>query len=63
MGLRDNYAQLIDENYNDEMCPMPPMEARIQVENYYPLGTKIEREFNKDCIVWNTFVTAFDLEI
>ena len=45
------------------MCPIAPLEVWIRVKNYYPiLGTKIEREFNKDCIVWNTVVTAFDLK-
>ena len=37
-------------------------EAIDGVKNSYPLGTKIEKEFNKNGIVWNTVVTAFDLE-
>ena len=32
------------------------------MENYYPLGTKIEREFNCGSIILTTVVTAFDLE-
>ena len=45
------------------MYPMPPLEVWIQVKNYYPLGTKTEREFNCDSIVWSTVVTAFYLEM
>ena len=50
VGLREDYAQLIDEKYHDEMCPMPRLEVWIHVKNYYPLGTKIT-ELNKDDIV------------
>ena len=45
------------------MCPMPPLEVWIKVKNYYPIGTKIEREFNKDTgYIYDAIVTAFDLE-
>ena len=63
VGLRENFADLIDEKYHEVMCPIPPLEVWIQVKKYYSLGTKIEREFNKDGIVWSTIVTAFDLEM
>ena len=48
VGLRENYADLIDDKYHEEMCPMPPLEIWIKVKNWYPIGTKIEREFPKD---------------
>ena len=60
--LRENYAQLIDKKYHDEMCPISPLEVWIWVKNYYPLGIKIERKINKDGIIWNAVVTPFDLE-
>ena len=48
VGLRENYADLIDVEYRKEMYPMPPLEMWIKVKNWYPLGTMIEREFPKD---------------
>ena len=29
VGLRENYADLIDVQYHEEMCPMPPLEVWI----------------------------------
>ena len=29
VGLRENYAKLIDKKYNKEMCPMPPLEVWV----------------------------------
>ena len=48
VGLRENYAELIDNEYHKEMCLMPPLEVQIKVKNCYPLGTRIERGFVKD---------------
>ena len=63
MRLRENYAKLIDEKYHKEMCPMPPSEVWFKGKNYYPIGTKIEREFKKDSsFVYDAVVTTFDLE-
>ena len=33
VGLRENYADLIDVEYHKEMCPMPPLEVQIKVKN------------------------------
>ena len=63
VGLRENYAELIDNEYHKEMCPMPPLEVWIKVKNWYPLGTRIEREFVKDSgIIYDATVTDIDLE-
>ena len=63
VGLRENYADLIDVKYHKEMCPMPPLEVWIKVKNWYPIGTKIEREFVKDSgIIYDATVTDIDIE-
>ena len=62
VGLYENFAGLIDPIYHDEMCPMPVLDVWIQVKNYYPIGTKIEREFKKNGRVLTTVVVDFDLE-
>ena len=63
VGLRENYAELIDDEYLKELCPMPPLDVLIKVNNYYPLGTRIEREFVKDSgIIYDATVTDIDLE-
>ena len=36
VGLRENYADLIDVKYHEEMCPMPLLEIWIKVKNWYP---------------------------
>ena len=54
---------MIDEKYHIEICPMPPLEVWIKVTNYYPIGTKIEREFKKYTgYVYDAVVTTFNLE-
>ena len=63
VGLRENYPDLIDNEYHKEMCPIPPLEVWIKVKNYYPIGTIIEREFKKDTgYIYDAIATAFDLE-
>ena len=44
------------------MCPKPALDVWIQVKNYYPIGTKIERVFRKNRIVLTTTVVDFNLE-
>ena len=61
--LRENYAKLIDNKYNKEMCPNPPLDVWIKVKSYYPLGTRIEREFIKNKGVnYDAIITDIDLE-
>ena len=63
VGLRENYANLIDNEYHKEMCPMPPLKVWIKVKNWYPIGTMIEREFLKDSgLIYDATVTDIDLE-
>ena len=63
VGLRENYADLIDVEYHKEMCPMPPLEVWIKVKNWYPIGTMIEREFPKDSgLIYDATVTDIDIE-
>ena len=63
VGLRENYAILIGKKYHKDMCPMPLFKVWIKVKNYYPIGTKIERESKKDPgYVYDAIVTAFDLK-
>ena len=63
VGLRENYAILIDNKYHKEMCPMLPLELWIKVKNYYPIGTRIEREFTKDSsLIYDAIVTDIDLK-
>ena len=62
VGLYENFAELIDPIYHDEMCPKPDLDVWIRVKNYYPIGTKIEREFRKNGKVLTAVVVAFDLE-
>ena len=62
MGLYENFTGLIDPIYHDEMCPKPALDVWIRVKNYYPIGTKIEREFRKNGRVLTAVVVAFDLE-
>ena len=62
VGLRENYADLIDVKYHEEMCPMPPLEVWIKVKNWYPIGTKIEREFVKDSgVIYDATVTDINI--
>ena len=64
VGLRENYADLIDNEYHEKMCPMPPLEVRIKVNNWYPIGTMIEREFVRDSgVIYDATVTDIDIEI
>ena len=44
------------------MCPKPALDVWIQVKNYYPIGTKIEREFRKNGGVLIAAVVDFNLE-
>ena len=44
------------------MCPKPALDVWIRVKNYYPIGTKIEREFKKNGIVLTAVVVGFDLD-
>ena len=63
VGLRENYADLIDVQYHEEMCPMPPLEVWIKVKNWYPIGTKIEREFPKESgLFYDATVTDINIE-
>ena len=65
MRLRENYTELIDQEYHEEICPIPPLDVWIKVKNWYPLGTRIgiEREFVKDSgIIYNATVTDIDLQ-
>ena len=63
VGLRENYADLIDNKYHKEICPISPLEVWIKVKNYYPIGTKIEREFPQDSgLIYDAIVTDIDLE-
>ena len=61
--LRENYAELIDDEHHKEMCPMPPLEVRIKVNNWYPIGIMIEREFVRDSgVIYDATVTDIDIE-
>ena len=63
VGLRENYADLIDVEYHKEMCPMPPLEVWIKVKNWYPIGTMIKREFVKvSGVIYDATVTDIDIE-
>ena len=62
VGLYENYHGLIDSQYHDEMCPKPKLDVWIRVKNYYPLQTKIEREFRKNGIVLSAVVVDFNLD-
>ena len=62
VGLRENFVDLIDEKYHDEMCPMPSIEVWIRVKNYYPIGTKIEKEFRNNGVVLFAVVADFDID-
>ena len=63
VGLRENYADLIDVQYHEEMCPMSPLEVWIKVKNWYPIGTMIEREFPKDSgLIYDATVTDINIE-
>ena len=63
VGLRENYAKLIDNKFHEEMCPNPLLDVWIKVKKHYPLGTKIEREFKENkSVIYNKTVTAIDLE-
>ena len=62
VGLRENYADLIDVQYHKEMCPIPPLEIWIKVKNWYPIETKIERQFPKDSGVFYD-ATVTDINI
>ena len=63
VGLRENYAKLIDNKFHVEMCPNPLLlDVWTKVKNYYPLGTKIEREFKENKgVIYDATVTAIDL--
>ena len=62
VGLRENYADLIDDKYHKEMCPMPPLEVWIKVKSYYPIGTRIEREFTKNSgLIYDATITDIDI--
>ena len=64
VGLRENYADLIDVQYHKEMCPMPPLEVWIKVKNWYLIGTKIERQFPKDNgVFYDATVTDIDIRL
>ena len=42
---------------------MPPLEVWIKVKNWYPIGTKIEREFPKDSgVFYDATVTDINIE-
>ena len=60
--LYENFHDLIDEKYHDEMCSKPALDVWIQVKNYHPIGTKIEREFKKNGIVLTAVFIDFNLE-
>ena len=63
VGLRENYAKLIDNEYHKEMCPMPSLEVWIKVKNCYPIGTRIERKFLEDSgLIYDATITDIDLE-
>ena len=62
VGLYENFHDLIDEKYHDEMCPKPALDVWIRVKNYYPIGTKIEREFKKNGVVLTVVVVDFNLK-
>ena len=63
VGLRENYADLIDNKYHKEMCLMPPLEVWIKVKNWYPIGTMIKREFVKNSgVIYDATVTD-DIDI
>ena len=62
VGIWENYHDLIDEKYHNEMCPKPALDVWIRVKNYYPIGTKIEREFRKNGILFTAAVVDFNLE-
>ena len=63
VGLRENHAELIDNKYHKEMCPMPPLKVWIKGKNYYPIGTRIEREFTNDSgLIYDATITDIDLE-
>ena len=61
VGLYENFYDLIDDKYHDEMCLKSALDVWIQVKNYYPFGTKIEREFKKNGIVLTVVVIDFNL--
>ena len=44
------------------MCPEPKLDVWIQVKNYYPMGTKIERELKKKSIVLTAVIVGFNLD-
>ena len=45
------------------MCPNPPLDVWIKVKNYYPLGTRIEREFLKNKgVIYDATITDIDLK-
>ena len=62
VGLYKNFHDLMDERYHNKMCPKPALDVWIRVKNYYPIGTKIEREFKKNGVVLTTVVVDFILE-
>ena len=37
VGLKENYAKLIDKKYHKEKCLMPLLRVWIKVKNYYPI--------------------------
>ena len=43
VGLYKNFHDLMDERYHNKMCPKPALDVWIRVNNYYPIGTKIEQ--------------------
>ena len=65
VGVKENYAELIDKEseYHKEVYSMPSLDIWIKVMNWYPLGTRIEREFVKDSgIINDATFTDIDLE-
>ena len=61
IGLYECYGLLNDLKYINEMWLKPLLDVWIQVKHYYPLGTKIEREFYGG-LVFSTIVDDLDLE-
>ena len=53
---------MIGEEYYDKMYQQPNLDGWTRVKNYYPMGTKIEREFKKNGIGLTTVVVDFNLE-
>ena len=46
VGMYDNFGPLIQLKYCTETCPYPPLSSWIAVKKLFPLGTKIEKDFD-----------------